>query len=108
MRYSLKSLAIGFECPILDMSNKEWVSELLLMLNDAYPIYIDILKNELDLLGLPSGNHLLLYNLVAKVDTKSVTRRQLDSDWMKLELDITNAIHVYLSKLKVEFYRKLD
>lgn len=107
-RYSIKSIAVGFECPLIDFKDDNQNKELVDKLSSSYSDFFDIYKNDLELLELPNGNYLFLYTLVILVDNNCITRRLLEDELKKLEELISSSITEFLSNKEVKFSRKLD
>jgi uncharacterized protein YbcC (UPF0753/DUF2309 family) len=107
MKNLLKTLSIGFECPIINFKNENWNEELNSDLIKPHFNFFDILKNDLELLEMPSGNFLLLYTLVVIIDNYMITSKQVDKEWEDLEESISTSIVNYLSKQNVNFFHKL-
>ena len=107
MKYAIKNLSIGFECPIFDLKNKNWNDEINTHLINNDFNFFDILKNDLELLEMKNGNYLLLYTLIVLIDNGLVTSRQVNKEWEKLEKSISTSITNYLSKQDIICFRKL-
>ena len=107
MNFSIKTLSVGFECPIVDFKNDDWNTELNNSLIKSDFNFFDILKNDLELLKIQNGNFLLLYTLVVIIDNDIITPQQVEDKWKDLEESTSTSIINYLSKQNIKYFRKL-
>jgi mRNA-degrading endonuclease RelE of RelBE toxin-antitoxin system len=108
MKFSIKTISIGFECPIINLKSESWNEELLNDLIKPQFKFFDILKNDLNLLKLQNGNYLLLYTLVTLIDNDMIIYQHLNEEWKNLEKSISDSISDYLSKQNIKIFRKLN
>lgn len=106
MRYSLKSMSIGFEIPYLDAEDDNGKSELTTSIASRYLGFFDVLKNDLEILELPNSNYLFLFTLVVRIDNNTITRRGLEDEWIKLEDNLSKDLETFLKGRNI-FYRQL-
>ena len=107
MKHSIKTLVIGFECPKIILENKDWNNELNSNLIDPNLCSFTTLKNDLELIEIPNGNHLLLYTLVVLINNDTVVLKEVDEDWEKLKDSVSIVLTDYLTKQNVRFFKKL-
>ena len=107
MKLLLKTLTIGFECPVIDLKNEDWNDELNSNLIDPRFSFFTILKNDLELLKIPNGNHLLLYTLIVLINDDTIISQEVDEDWKNLGDSILSSITDYLTKQNIQFFKKL-
>lgn len=106
MRYSLKSMTIGFEIPLLDTTDSKGNEELANSIASRYLGFFDVLKNDLEVLELPNSNYLFLFTLVVRIDNNTVTRRGLEEEWTKLEDNLSKDLETFLKGRNI-IYRQL-
>jgi hypothetical protein len=109
MKHSLKTLTIGFECPVFDLlKDKNLNDELNSNLIDPKFSFFTILKNDLELLKISNNNYVILYTLVVLINNNTIAPQQADEEWNKLGDSILNSIRDYLTKQNIQFFRKLN
>lgn len=115
MRYKLKSLVIGFETPLLDLSDTTGIPELSDSINQKFLGFFDVLKINLELIRVPSFDYIFLFSLIVRIDKESISDRELESEWSKLESNISEELtkfldsRVQVTKLSsnIPVYRKI-
>lgn len=111
MRYSLKTLIIGFEVPSyqFDQDNLIGIDELSNTISKIYENYFDILTgNSLSIIELPTLNYLILFNLIVRVDNDVISESELDKQWDILRTNVSEEILSFLKLNKVTIYEQLN
>jgi hypothetical protein len=96
MKYSLKSIAVGFEIAFFDNEDETGLSELKESLQEAELGYFDVLKKDLEILELPNKNLILLFTLVIRIDNDIITKSDLSIELEKLRQRTSDALSKFL------------
>lgn len=102
----IKSIAIVFECPFIDLADPTYEEQGMKLIRDVNRSYIDsisILSQSIQLLDRGVRNAYLLYLMAARVDVNSIDPDLAADQWQNMVYDITNAITDYLDSRDTEY-----
>lgn len=101
----IRSMAIVFECPFIDLNDNTYQDQTLDMvrkINDSYIDTITVLYQTIMLLDRGIKNPYLVYTMVSKVDINSTDPEVLSKQWKEMRYNLSNALDNYLSNRNVE------
>jgi hypothetical protein len=101
----IRSMALIFECPFIDLNDSTYQDKTLEMvskINDAYLDTITVLYQTIILLDRGIKNPYLIYSMVSKVDINSTDPEILEKQWTEMRYSLANVIDDYLNTRNVE------
>lgn len=103
MRFYLKTFAIGFEIPFYDSQDKTGVNELAASVANSYLSCVDSLESSMSTIDTSTGNTILLYTLVVRVDMDLANPDEFQADWNRMKSNIEQAFDTYLKQRNLEY-----
>lgn len=115
-RFYLKSFQIGFEVPFLNLEDPTGLKELAQKVTncvaqfDSLDVGIDILKYpvvmdgddiDLNIKELPNTNSLMLFYIVARVDSLDTDKEHQEIEWNKMTENLISIVKEFLEFKKL-------
>lgn len=99
----IKSHIVGFEVPFFDQIKEESQIKLSQEISSKYLNWFDVLSCDLEFIKLDTGNILLLFKLIVKIDPDYTNVDLRNENWDKMTEDINASIDEFLKENDLEY-----
>lgn len=105
MKYTLKSIVVGYEVPLLDLNDPIGQDELINDINNSLASTDEVISSSLDTREMPTSNHLFLLQYVFKVPIGLMTADQFNEHFSELRKKFEEAIEKFLKAREILFIK---